>query len=53
VERIPAQVFIFVAVAFMALAIWFAMDQNWSGLIAGLVLAGLCLFGLARRRRLT
>jgi LPXTG-motif cell wall-anchored protein len=52
-ERIPPQVFLVAAVVFMALAVWSAADQNWSGLIVGLVLAGLCLFGLARRRRLT
>lgn len=52
-ERIPPQVFLVAAVVFMALAIWSAMDQNWSGLIVSLVLAGLCLFGLAQRRRIT
>ncbi len=52
-QRIPPQVFLVAAVAFMALAVWSAADQNWSGLIAGLVLAGACLFGLAQRRRLT
>ncbi len=51
--RIPPQVFLVAAVVFMALAVWSAADQNWSGLIVGLVLAGLCLFGLAQRRRLT
>ena len=45
--------FLVAAVVFMALALWSAMDQSWSGLIVSLVLAGLCLFGLALRRRLT
>ncbi|HEX2090508.1 MAG TPA: hypothetical protein VHI54_11375 [Actinomycetota bacterium] len=52
-ERIPPQVFLFAAVVFMALGIWSAIDQNWSGLIVSLVLAGLCLFGLAQRRRIS
>ncbi len=52
-ERIPPQVFVVAAVVFMGLAIWSAMDQNWSGLIVSLVLAGLCLFGLAQRRRVS
>lgn len=52
-ERIPAQVFLVAAVVFMALAIWSAINQNWWGLIVSLVLAGLCLFGLAQRRRLS
>ncbi len=51
VARIPPLVFVAAAVVFMALALWSAMDQNWSGLIVSLVLAGLCLFGLAQRRR--
>ena len=52
-ERIPPLVFLAAAVVFLGLAIWSAMDQNWSGLIVSLVLAGLCLFGLAQRRRAT
>ncbi len=52
-ERIPPLAFVVAAVVFMALAIWSAMDQNWSGLIVSLVLAALCLFGLAQRRRIT
>ncbi len=50
-ERIPPILFVLAAVILMALAIWSAMDRNWSGLIVSLVLAGLCLFGLAQRRR--
>ncbi len=49
-ERIPPIAFVIAAVVLMALALWSAMDQNWSGLIVSLVLAGLCLFGLSRRR---
>jgi hypothetical protein len=39
VERIPAWLFLLEVVVFGALAIWSATDQNWAGLIAGLVLA--------------
>ena len=52
-ERIPPQLFVVAAVVLMGLAIWSATDQNWSGLIVSLVLAGLCLFGLTQRRRVS
>jgi membrane protein YdbS with pleckstrin-like domain len=50
-ERIPSWLFLVGVVLFGALAIWSATDQNWAGLIAGLVLAAACVVGLVRRPR--
>ncbi|MDP8956983.1 MAG: hypothetical protein M3N24_08505 [Actinomycetota bacterium] len=50
-DRIPPLAFVVAAVVLIGVAIWSAMDENWSGLIVSLVLAGLCLFALGQRRR--
>ena len=50
-ERIPVWLFLLGVVVFGALAIWSATDQNWAGLIAGLVLAVVSVVGLVRRPR--
>jgi membrane protein YdbS with pleckstrin-like domain len=50
-ERIPSWLFLLGVVVFGALAIWSATDQNWAGLIAGLILAAVCVVGQVRRPR--
>lgn len=40
-DRIPAWAFAVADIAFIGLAIWSAMDENWAGLIAAFVLGGL------------
>lgn len=49
-DRIPEWVWLLTASVFVGMAIWSATDENWSGVIVSLVLAGLSL-GLLRDRK--
>jgi hypothetical protein len=42
-DRIPAWAPWLAAVIFVALAVWSATDENWSGVIVGGVLAAVCV----------
>jgi hypothetical protein len=49
-ERMPAWIPVLAAVVFVGLAVWSTTEENWSGLIVGLVLAALCVGWVMKRR---
>lgn len=49
-DRIPEWVWLLTASVFVGIAIWSATDENWSGVIVSLVLAGVSLGSLRDRK---
>lgn len=49
-DRIPIWGLVLGAVVFGGQAIWAAFLENWGRVIAGAIIAVICLFGLYRRR---
>jgi len=50
-DRIPPVAFIVAAVVFVALGVWSALDENWSGLIVSALLAAACIGAYVQRSR--
>ena len=50
-DRIPTWALAIGALIFAALALWSALDENWAGLIVGLVLLAVCVVVVVRRER--
>ena len=50
-DRIPTWGFAIGALVFAGLALWCALDENWAGLIVGLVLLAVCIVVVVRRER--
>jgi hypothetical protein len=51
VDRIPSWGLAIGALVFAGLALWSALDENWAGLIVGLVLLAVCVVVVVRRER--
>jgi hypothetical protein len=50
-DRIPTWGLATGALVFAGLALWSALDENWAGLIVGLVLLAVCVVVVVRRER--
>jgi hypothetical protein len=50
-DRIPSWGLAIGALVFAGLALWSALDENWAGLIVGLVLLAVCVVVVVRRER--
>jgi len=50
-ERVPSWVPWALAVVFVALGVWSATDENWSGVIVSAVVALLCVAWATKVRR--
>jgi hypothetical protein len=50
-DRIPTWGFAIGALVFAGLALWSALDENWAGLLVGLILLAVCIVVVVRRER--
>jgi hypothetical protein len=50
-DRIPTWGLAVGALVFAGLALWSALDENWAGLIVGLVFLAVCVVVVVRRER--
>ena len=50
-DRIPTWGFAIGALVFAGLALWSALDENWAGLLVGLLLLAACIVVVVRRER--